>query len=94
MKNRKMKAEMIEAYEIYLRNDEKNRATREKYVRDVKHFAEFAGDRKIDKDVLLDYKESLEKDYAMTSANSMIAAVNSFLRYADWHELCIKQFKI
>ena len=94
MKNRKMKAEMIEAYEIYLRNDEKSRATREKYVRDVKHFAEFAGDRKIDKDVLLDYKESLEKDYAMTSANSMIAAVNSFLRYADWHELCIKQFKI
>ena len=30
----------------------------------------------------------------MTSANSMIAAVNSFLRYAGWHELCIKQFKI
>lgn len=94
MKNRKMKAEMIEAYEIYLRNDEKSKATREKYLRDVKHFAEFVKNREIDKAVLLDYKEYLEKDYAMTSANSMIAAVNSFLRYAGWHELCIKQFKI
>ena len=80
MKNRKMKAEMIEAYEIYLRNDEKSRATREKYVRDVKHFAEFAGDRKIDKDVLLDYKESPEKDYAITCQlhdrrNKLLSAV-------------------
>jgi len=94
MKNRILETEMLEVYETYLRNDEKSKATREKYVRDVKHFAEFAEGREIDKAVLLEYKESLEKDYAMTSANSMIAAVNSFLRYAGWHELCIKQFKI
>lgn len=94
MKNRILETEILEAYENYLRDDEKSKATREKYVRDVKHFAEFAGDRDIDKTVLLDYKAELEKDYAMTSANSMIAAVNSFLRYAGWHDLCIKQFKI
>lgn len=94
MKNRILETEMLEAYETYLRDDEKSNVTREKYVRDVKHFAEFAEGREIDKAVLLEYKESLEKDYAMTSANSMIAAVNSFLRYAGWHELCIKQFKI
>ena len=94
MKNRKIESEMLEAYETCLRDDEKSKATREKYMRDVKHFAEFAGDRHIDKAVLLDYKAELEKGYAITSANSMIAAVNSFLRYAGWHELCIKQFKI
>ena len=94
MKNRIIETEIFEAYENYLRDNEKSKATREKYVRDVKHFAEFAGDRDIDKTVLLDYKAELEKDYAMTSANSMIAAVNSFLRYAGWHDLCIKQFKI
>ena len=94
MKNRIIESEMLEAYENYLRDDEKSKATREKDVRDVKHFAEFAGDRDIDKTVLLDYKAELEKDYAITSANSMIAAVNSFLRYAGWHDLCIKQFKI
>ncbi len=94
MKNRILETEILEAYETYLRDDEKSKATREKYVRDVKHFAEFAGERDIDKALLLDYKAELEKDYAITSANSMIAAVNSFLRYAGWHELCIKQFKI
>ena len=94
MKNRKIENLMLEAYETYLRNDEKSKATCEKYLRDAKHFAEFVRGREIDKAVLLEYKELLEKDYAMTSANSMIAAVNSFLRYVGWHELCIKQFKI
>ena len=94
MENRRIKIEMLDAYENYLRDDEKSKATREKYVRDVKHFADFTGDRDIDKAVLLEYKAELEKDYAMTSANSMIAAVNSFLRYVGWHDLCIKQFKI
>lgn len=94
MENRRIEIEMLEAYENYLRDDEKSKATREKYVRDVKHFVEFTGNRNIDKVVLLEYKAELEKDYAMISANSMIAAVNSFLRYAGWHDLCIKQFKI
>ena len=94
MQNRKIEAQMLTEYETYLRDDEKSRATREKYVRDVKHFMEYVGDREIDKAALLDYKEKLESDYAITSANSMIAAVNSFLRHAGWHDLCIKQFKI
>lgn len=94
MRNRTIQTEILEAYETYLRDDEKSKATCEKYVRDVKHFVGFAGDREIDKAVLLDYKAELVKHYAMTSANSMIAAVNSFLRYVGRHELCIKQFKI
>ena len=77
-----------------MKNDEKSKATCEKYMRDIKQFVEFAGGRDIDKALLLDYKAALEEKYAITSANSMIAAVNSFLRYVGWHELCIKQFKI
>lgn len=94
MEKRTIETKKLEEYKTYLRDDEKSKATCEKYVRDVKHFTRFVGDREIDKAVLLDYKAVLEKDYAMTSANSMIAAVNSFLRFVGWHELCIKQFKI
>ena len=94
MDNRKVDAEMLKAYESYLKDDEKSKATCEKYLRDMKHFLEYAGNRAIDKTILLNYKAELEKEYAMTSANSMIAAVNSFLRYAGWQDLCIKQFKI
>lgn len=94
MQNRKIEIQILKAYEDYLKNDEKSKATCEKYMRDIKHFVEFAGGRDIDKALLLDYKAALEEKYAITSANSMIAAVNSFLRYVGWHELCIKQFKI
>ena len=94
MKNKIIETKMLEAYKVYLRENEKSKATCEKYVRDVNHFAEFAGGKEVDKGVLLDYKAELEKEYAATSANSMIAAVNSFLRYIGWCELCIKQFKI
>ncbi len=94
MKNKIIETKMLEAYKVYLRENEKSKATCEKYVRDVNHFAEFAGGKEVDKGVLLDYKAELEKEYAATSANSMIAAVNSFLRYVGWCELCIKQFKI
>lgn len=94
MKNKIMETEMLEAYKIYLRENEKSKATCEKYVRDIKHLAEFVGGRDIDKTVLLEYKANLEKEYARTSANSMIAAVNSFLCYLGRQELCIKQFKI
>ena len=94
MKNKIIETKMLEAYKVYLRENEKSKATCEKYVRDVNHFAEFAGGKEVDKGVLLDYKAELEKEYAATGANSMIAAVNSFLRYVGWCELCIKQFKI
>ena len=94
MDARIIEIEMLEAYDIYLRNDEKSKATREKYMRDIKQFAGYVKNRIIDKSVLLDYKEELGRTYAITSANSMIAAVNSFLRYCGWQELCIKQFKV
>ena len=94
MQNRKIEMQMLKGYEDHLKNEEKSQATCEKYVRDIKHFVEFAGERDIDKALLLDYKAVLEGEYAITSANSMIAALNSFLRYAGWHDLCIRQFKI
>jgi len=48
----------------------------------------------INKSLVLAYKAYLEKKYAVASANSMIAALNSFLRFVGWSDLCVKQFKI
>ena len=36
----------------------------------------------------------LEENYKIRSANSILAALNAFLRFAGWHDLCVKQFKI
>ncbi len=94
MKQRKITNRMLAGFEEYLRADEKSDYTLEKYLRDVKHFIAFASEKPIDKTLALEYKASLEKEYAIASANSMIASVNAFFRYAGWEELCVKQFKV
>lgn len=81
-------------FELYLKNEEKSIATIEKYIRDVKCFAKFADNSDISKQTVLEYKKKLGESYAAASANSMIAALNSFLRFCGWHDLCVKQFKI
>lgn len=85
---------MIGDFENYLRSDEKSDNTIEKYIRDVKAFFEFARAREISKFVVMEFKSSLVENYEITSANSMIASVNAFLRFMGWVDCCIKQFKV
>ncbi len=94
MKTRKITQNMLQSFEQNLMEEEKSRATLEKYMRDVRHFALYVGEREVDKPVILAYKTSLTERYAMRSANSMLAALNAFLRFVGWHDLCVKQFKI
>ena len=84
----------MQEFEIHLRNEERSEATIEKYLRDVRFFAAFAGKAEINKQTVLDYKDKLSQTYAVTSANSMIAAMNCFLRFCGWPDLCVKQFKV
>jgi len=84
----------MQEFEFHLRNEERSAATIEKYMRDVRFFASFVCDAEIDKQTVLDYKSKLGESYAVASANSMIAAMNCFLRFCGWHDLCVKQFKM
>ena len=94
MTERKITDRMLNAFETMLKEDEKSKHTIEKYMRDVRCFQCFAEERSIDKALTIEYKAFLEKEYATASANSMIAALNSFLRFIGWDECCIKQFKV
>ncbi len=85
---------MIGNFESYLRSDEKSDNTIEKYIRDVRAFCMFAEAKEISKTVVMEFKTSLVENYEFTSANSMIAAVNAFLRFMGWMDCCIKQFKV
>lgn len=85
---------MIEDFKEYLINDEKSENTIEKYLRDVKAFSKFASGREIEKSVSMEFKTALIEKYEVTSANSMIASVNAFLRFVGWVDCFIKQFKM
>ena len=86
--------EKMESFRAYLINEEKSEATVSKYLHDVNFFVSVMRDRAISKQTVLDYKSQLGETYAVASANSMIAALNCFLRFCGWHELCVKQFKM
>ena len=94
MKKRIITNQTIKSFEKYLIENEKAKATIEKYMRDIRLFAEYATDRALDKATILDYKGRLEQSYTVRSANSMLAALNAFLRFVGWNDLCVKQFKV
>ena len=94
MKKRVVGIKKFKEFQLFLTDEEKSVATIEKYMRDLRCFAEFAGTAEISKQTVLEYKNKLGSSYAVASANSMIAALNSFLRFCGWHDLCVKQFKV
>lgn len=94
MNNRTITNQMQNAFRQYLLVNEKTAATIQKYMHDVRCFVQQVADRELDKTAILEYKAMLEQNYAVRSANSMLAALNSFLRFLGWQDLCVKQFKV
>ena len=81
-------------FERFLRSDEKSEDTIKKYVRDVTAFSDYLNGKEVTKSMAIDFKASLVKRYKVTSANSIIAAVNALFRFMGWIDCCIKQYKI
>jgi len=94
MKKRKIGLLEIKRFEAYLKEEERSAATIEKYIRDVRCFADYIGSADVCKQNVMEYKNKLGTSYAVSSANSMIAAMNAFLRFCGWQDLCVKQFKM
>lgn len=91
---RKITRHMLEQFSASLSENEKSEQTVEKYLRDVRCFVQFADGRHINKEMILEYKSKLERRYAVSSANSMIAALNAFFRFAGWQDYSVKQFRV
>ncbi|MBQ8549758.1 MAG: tyrosine-type recombinase/integrase [Clostridia bacterium] len=94
MADRVITDQMIKSFEIYLIENEKALATIRKYIHDIRYFVRCVSARALDKEVVLNYKKKLEQEYAVRSANSMLAAVNAILHFLGWYDLCVKQFKV
>lgn len=85
---------MISDFGKYLYEEEKSKATIEKYVRDVKKYYGFLSDEKcICKETMIVYKKYLSENYKTSSANSMLASINSFLDFIGLTVCRVKQFR-
>mgnify|MGYP002793691807 CR=1 FL=1 len=93
--NRILTEDLIKAYQRKLEDEEKAKLTVQKYIRDIQKFYRFLPDKKnITRERILSYKQYLKENYCVSSANSMLVALNLFLEYGGWGELRVRQFKI
>ena len=94
MSKRLLSDENIYAFREYLILQEKSPATVEKYLRDVRAFSLFAGQQAVTKEQMMAYKKSLvEKGYAVSSINSMLASLNSLLEFLGWSDCKVKNIR-
>lgn len=85
---------LIDSYREQLVRDEKSTATIEKYLRDVRAFFAFIGERALTKEEVITYKQFLiEKQYSVKSINSMLVSVNSLLAFLGWSDCRVKSIR-
>lgn len=93
-----MEKQMSEALMIQFRNrlaeDERSKATIQKYMRDLEAFRRFIGKSQITKEQVISYKRYLQERYRPASVNSMLAAVNRFLKEMGWYDCVVKALKL
>lgn len=94
MNDRILSTKQLEKFRKNLAEEEKSTVTIEKYMRDVQKFSVYAAGRKIEKELMINYKKELiEKGYAVNSINSMLASLNSFLMFMGWEDCKVKNIK-
>ena len=94
MQERTIDAALTESFATHLRDAERSAATLEKYLRDVRGFAEWMAGRAVNREEVLAYKKHLGEVYAVTGANSVIAALNVFFRFCGWYDFTMRQFRV
>lgn len=95
MKNRQLTQRQIQAYAHHLQMEEKSGATMEKYIRDIQAFACWLGSRAISKELTAEWKNHLvTQNYAPTTVNAMLSALNSLLEFMGLRECRVKFLKI
>lgn len=89
-----LKTSDIQRFTENLRYEEKSEATRDKYLRDIRSFQHYIANRDITKVEVMSYKEYLKSRYAPASVNSMLVALNGFLRFLGLEGCCVKLLKV
>lgn len=97
--------EKLEAFRRMLMEQEKSPATVDKYLRDVKSFLHYCETRQAYDDstvqdqkelgrlLVVQYKYELQRRYKISSVNSMLVALNCFLKFTGRQDLCVRTLR-
>jgi len=85
----------VEVYERHLYREERGSRTVEKYLRDVRRFLGWLGERELTRELASEWKAALQaQGYAPVTVNSMLAAVNGFFRVIGREDCRVKFLRI
>ena len=85
---------MIDRYLTHLREQERSAATLQKYRHDLNELCGYLHNAPLNKSALIDWKELLISKYAPATVNSMLIAINGYLRFYGWQGLSVKLLKV
>ena len=95
MRGRILTEKQISVFAVYLKSEEKSENTIEKYIRDIRAFANYVDEAEINKETVIAYKNKLVSDnYAVRSINSMVASLNCLFSFLGWADVKVKSIKL
>ena len=95
MQGHNLTVDEITAFGEYLRAEEREGSTIEKYLRDVRAFYTWLEKRTVTKEEAAGWKEYLRRcEYKPETINSMLSALNRFFGFVQWPECRVKYLKI
>lgn len=87
--------ETLSLYAARMKEDERSEATMEKYMRDVSRFAAWLGDRALDRNAVIEWKELLvEQGRSPVTVNAALSAINGLLRLLGREDCRVKFLKV
>lgn len=79
----------------YLKLEEKEQSTIEKYLSEIQNFILWLGERSITKNIIFEWKEHLcQSDYQASTINAKLSVLNKFLCFMEMSEYKVKYLKI
>ena len=95
MKEKRITAERISAFSDHLRRAERSAGTIENYLRHVRAFAAWLGDRPVTRQAASDWKAHLlSQGYSPNTINAMLGGLNGFFSFAGWKRCRVKALRL
>ena len=85
---------LIAGYTAYLRDQEKAENTIHQYEKNLNDLCYELNGKPLTKAELIRWKKQLTDKYAAATVNTILAAINGFLKFAGWSDIIVKLLKI
>ncbi len=85
----------IMRFSVFLKSEEREKATIEKYLREIRFFRSWMGERAVTKEAAIEWKDYLQKQgYVPATVNVKLSALNSFFSFMGWEQCKVKFLRI